>query len=237
MALSSTARGTGTHNSSSTSFTFTPASNLAAGSMAVLCVAIDSGGSAYGVTDTNGNTWTVRTSTTTGGSPGLRADCFIATTPMNGGTITTGTTITISWTTAVVAKCCALWEVTGTSPTYVTGASGNTNSTTSLTVTTGSITNGNMVIGTSSVEKDVAITVDSDTSDGNWSSAQRTSVGSASSAMQISTQTKVVTATNTQTYNISWTGSTDGAIGYIVITEVTTAIKDIIGYGIIPFKR
>lgn len=238
MALSSTARGTGTHNSSSNSFTFVPASNLAAGSMAVLCIAIDSGGSSFSVSDTNGNTWTIRKSVLVGGSAGLRADALIATTSMDGGTITTGTTITISWTTNVVAKCAALWEIVGSSPTYVTGAAAAAFSTTSLTTTTSSITSGNIVIGSSSVESATTLTTDSDTSNGNWSTAQGTSVGSASSAMQISTQTKVTTGTGTQTYNISWSGTTDGAIAWIEVREIATTLKDIInGFGIIPHAR
>jgi hypothetical protein len=63
MAITTANRGTGTNNTSNTSFTFSPARNFAAGSSAVLVIAADNSSSSgttnnLGVTsDSLGNTW------------------------------------------------------------------------------------------------------------------------------------------------------------------------------------
>src|SRR5262245_5932969 len=104
MALTGTDRGTGTHNTAATSFTVTPASNLTAGALAVLCIAADNAHSSgtnfttWSVTDTKGNTWTLRQDALNdpgAASAGIEGGIF--TTAQNGGALTTGDTITVSF--------------------------------------------------------------------------------------------------------------------------------------------
>lgn len=229
MALSGTARGTNTEASADTSATIAPSGNLAASSWAVLVVAVDNAdtnGQAHGtftVTDTKSNTWTRRQSPLYDpGAASAGVEGGIFTTAQNGGTLTTGDTITVTLGVNTTNKVIALWEVT-TSGTisYVTGGDGTGSNTATPTVTTGSITSGDMVIGGLFSEAGTAVTYtgDSDTSNGNWSTQQTASVGSGSLGMGLTTQWKTTTGTGTQTYNPVPSAATDNITSYIVLTE------------------
>src|SRR5678815_994066 len=96
-----------------------PASNFAAGATAVLCVAADnssSGGATNDfttVTDTLGNTWTKQQAPVfDNGAASAGVQGAIYTTQQNGGTLTTSTTITVSFGSSPVAKTWTLTEVT-----------------------------------------------------------------------------------------------------------------------------
>src|SRR6186997_2042382 len=152
MALTGTDRGQGTHNTSSATLAVVPASNFGAG-MAVLCVSMDnptSGNDISSVTDTKGNTWTIRQSPVV--DPGAAAaghQGIIATTPQNGGLLTTSDTITVNIGAAKTAKTWTLMQVSGSlgNPVYVTGNIGTGGTgTTSPTITTTSIPVGHMTI-------------------------------------------------------------------------------------------
>jgi len=232
MALTGTDRGNGTHNTAATSFTLAPASNLTAGAMAVLCVASDNAaasGVAFGtwaVTDTKGNTW-IRQQTPLNdpgaASAGITGAIF--TTGQNGGTLTTGDTITVSFgSDSPTAKAWTLMEVTGSTgvPTYVTGGTGTSGTgTTSPTITTGSIAINDMVIGMLVVESGTTqtFTGDADTTNGSWSTQQTNKIGSTTSGVGISTQRKVVSAAATQTFNPTLGLSGDLALAWIEVRE------------------
>lgn len=230
MALSATARGTATDTNLNSSWSFNPASNFsAASSWGVLVISVDNANtngtahSTFTITDSLGNTWTRRISPLFDpGNANQGVEGAIFTTPQDGGTIQTSTNITITLGTNTTVECVALWEVT-TSGTisYVTGGVNAGAATASPTVTTGSITSGDMVIGGLFNERgtDQTVTGDSDTSNGNWSSQQTTEAGTTTGGQTVSTQWKTVTGTATQTYNPTLGVNSDVILGYIVLHE------------------
>lgn len=239
MALTGTDRGSGATTTGTTSFTLSPASNCAAGSMAVLCVAADNAGSSglamttFSVSDTLGNTWTRRTSPLYDpGSASAGVEGGIFTTPQNGGALTTGTTITVSFgSTSVGAKAWTLIEVSSTKggAVYLTGANnaGAAYTTGTCTVTTSSITSGDMVIAgvfaentSSSADPWVG---DADTSNGSWSTMQHNGVTASTSGMSTGSQYKVTTGTATQIFNpTASAGAPDCILSWISVREMYT---------------
>lgn len=232
MALTGTDRGTGTHNTAATSFTGSPGSNLTAGAMAVMVIASDNAGTlgalmaTFTVTDTKGNTWTRRQSPLNDpGAAGQGVEGAIFTTPQNGGALTTGDTITVSFSDSPTAKTWTLMEVTagaGNEVAYVTGNIGTGGTgTSSPTITTGTITDANMVIGALFLESGASTTIteDSDTTNGSWSTQQQAKIGSAAAGTCAASQRKVVTATATQTYNPTLSVSPDLALAWIELRE------------------
>src|SRR5262245_65793303 len=117
MALTGTSRGQGSHNTSATSFTLSPASNLGVGTLAVLVVAYDNSGTNgadpfSSVTDSLGNTWVSRQQALH--DPGAaNAGCTLAivTTAQTVAVLSTTDTITVTFTSNTTAKAWALHEV------------------------------------------------------------------------------------------------------------------------------
>lgn len=249
MALTGTNRGSGNHNSAATSFTLNPGSNLTAGAMAVLCVAADNAGASgaamatFSVTDSLGNTWTRRSSPLYDpGAASVGVEGAIFTTPMNVGTLVTGTVITVSFGgTSVTAKTWTLIEVVGSQgvPTFKTQAVGTGSATASPTVTTSSLTNGTLVVGAVFIEGGTTLTLtgDADTSNGNWSTAQSNKIGSTTSGSGIISQFKTVTATGTQTYNPTIGLSSDCIAAWISVGEnvsVSPGTGSVVFSGVAP---
>lgn len=232
MALVRTARGTGTHNTSATTFTLSPASNFAAG-MAVLCIAADnahSSGTAattYTVTDTLGNTWTRRASALIDpGAANAGSEGAIFTTLQNGGLLTTGTTITVTYDTATTAKVWTLDEVktdqSGQVVAYVTSGVGTSGTgTTSPTITSGSIAINDIIVGAVFIEAGTteSFTDDADSTNGSWTASQSAKIGSTTSGQAIISQTKIVTAAGAQTFNPTLGLSGDLCLGWVQIHE------------------
>jgi hypothetical protein len=203
--------------------------------MAVLVVAADNtgGGGSHnieGVSDTKSNTWTIRRSplydpgTASSGVQGI-----IATTSQDGGLLTTGDTITVQFGNNTTAKAWTLMQVSagaGSSPQYLTGAENTGSATASPTVTTSSITSGDMVIGGLFNERgtDQTVTGDSDTSNGTWSAQQTAEIGSTASGITVQSQRKVTTGTATQTYNPTLGVSSDVVLSWISIDEVSDLV-------------
>lgn len=231
MAITGTDRGTAYISTNATTGTFSPASNFAAGSWAVCCIALNnsqSGGGAYStltLTDSLGNTWTRRISPLYNAGPGTNTgvEGAIFTTPMDGGTLTTGTVLTITTSTATARRAVTLMEIVPTSGSnlaYVDGGVSTGSNTAGPTVTTSSITSGNMVIAACFNEWEAAPTShDGDTTNGSWSTAQSDGGGTTAAGMWVSSQRKVVTATGTQTYNLTLDSTSDVILGWIQITE------------------
>lgn len=231
MALAGTDRGSGTHNSSSTTLVITPGSNLTAEALAVVCAAFDNSGSGGAaqtvtVTDSLGHNWDVRQHPIVDpGAANAGQEGIIATAPMGVNPLTTSNTITVTIGTAAVAKTWTLMEVTaaaGFTPVYVTGGIGTSGTgTTSPTITTGSITSGDMVVAGLFLEAGTTetITQDADATNGSWSTQQTAEIGSTTSGSNIASQRKVVTGTATQTYNPTLGILGDLALGWISINE------------------
>ena len=232
MALTGTDRGTGTHNSSATTFTITPGSNLTAESLAVVCIAADnahSGGTqftTFTVTDTKGNSWIQRQlalidpGAANAGQVGGMFTCNMGQTP-----VTTGDTLTVTFDTATTAKTWTLMEVTaaaGFTPIFVTSGTGTGGTgTTSPTITTGSITSGDMVVAALFLEAGTTevITQDGDSTNGSWSTQQTAEIGSTTSGSNIASQRKVTTGTATQTYNPTLSILGDLCLAWMQINE------------------
>lgn len=253
MALSCTNRGSGNDNTSALTFTATPTSNFTGGTMAVLCVAADnsvSGGATNNitsVTDSHGNTWTLRRApifdngATSAGVQGL-----IATTMQDKGVLTTGSTITTTFADATTAKTWTLTQVAsaaGTKVAFVTGADSAGQTTATPTVTSGSITSGDVIIAASFVEAGTTMTLSTDDTDstnglwGNTSVSQYNEIGTTTSGSVITSNFKVTTGTGTQTYNLTYSISSDIIMSWIQLRETAIIIRDMIGMGNIPYLR
>jgi hypothetical protein len=245
MALTGTDRGTGTHNTSATSFTLNPGSNFTAGALAVLCIAADnsvSGGATNnitGVTDSLGNAWRARQKPifdNGAASAGVQGGIF--TTDQGAGTLQTGTTITVTFGTAAVAKTWTLMEVTaaaGFKAMALTGANAAGQAASSApTVTTGTIAVGDMVIATVAMEAGTTqtLTGDADTTNGTWSAAQYAEIGSTTSGSAIGSQCKVQTTTaSTQTFNPELGLTCDLICSWISVREVKAKPLALAGVG------
>lgn len=233
MAITATARGNGNAQASSTTLAFSPSGNFASGSWAVLVYAVDNSntnGTAHTsitVTDSNGNTWTRRVSALNDpGAADAGVEGAIFTTPMDGGTLTTGSTITITTSTASTAKACNLWEVIpdgGFSIGYDNAAAGTAqNASAAPSVTTASITSGNIVIaGVFGERGQQTVNDDADSSNGSWSTGQQanSSTGVGVIGVFSGSQYKVVTGTATQTYNPTLNFACDLVTGWVSLTQ------------------
>lgn len=245
MALTGTDRGTGTHKTSASSFTLNPGSNFTAGALAVLCIAADNsstGGSTNNissVTDSLGNLWRARQLPIfDNGSASAGVQGGIFTTDQSAGTLQTGTTVTVSFGAATVAKTWTLMEVTaaaGSQALVLTGANA-TGETSSLapTVTTGTIEVGDMVIAMVAMEAGTTqtLTSDADTTNGTWSAAQYNEIGSSSSGSAIGSQRKVQTTTaSTQTFNPTLGLPCDLICSWISVREIAPKKLALAGVG------
>lgn len=231
MALTVTARGTGTHNASSTTFTLSPSGTLAAGSLAVLVVAADNAAASgvafttFAVSDDKANIWTrgpVPLYDPGAASEGVEGAQF--TTNMAGGALTSASVITVTFDTATTAKAWVMWEVVpaaGKAVSYITHGWNTGAATTTPTVTTGSITSGDVMIGALYNEYGTAqtITQDGDSTNGAWSSQQTAEVGTTTAGMSVSSQYKITTGTATQTYNPTLGTSSDVILSWLQLRE------------------
>lgn len=224
-SLTGADRGTGGSTGAST-VTVTPGSNYTANSYGVLALAFDNAGSAgsaiiapASATDSIGNVWTLQLDVlfdNGAASAGMEVAFYTATIS----SFPTTASLTITWTAGSPVARYALHEVTSTlgGVKLVTAVGGSGATTGTPTVTTSSITNGDMVIGVVGLEGTDTFAGDADTTNGSWSTHQHSGAGSGTSAVSITSQRKVVTATATQTYNPTNT-SGDTMIGWISVTE------------------
>lgn len=245
MALTGTDRGTGKHQTSASSFTLNPGSNFTAGALAVLCIAADNsstGGSTNNissVTDSLGNLWRARQLPIfDNGSASAGVQGGIFTTDQSAGTLQTGTTVTVSFGAATVAKTWTLMEVTaaaGSQALVLTGANATGQAGSSApTVTTGTIEVGDMVIAMVAMEAGTTqtLTSDADTTNGTWSAAQYNETGSSSSGSAIGSQRKVQTTTaSTQTFNPTLGLPCDLICSWISVREIAPKKLALAGVG------
>lgn len=245
MALTGTDRGTGKHNTSASSFTLNPGSNFTAGALAVLCIAADNsstGGSTNNissVTDSLGNLWRARRLPIfDNGSASAGVQGGIFTTDQSAGTLQTGTTVTVSFGAATVAKTWTLMEVTaaaGSQALVLTGANATGQpGSPAPTVTTGTIEVGDMVIAMVAMEAGTTqtLTSDADTTNGTWSAAQYNEIGSSSSGSAIGSQRKVQTTTaSTQTFNPTLGVPCDLICSWISVREIAPKKLALAGVG------
>lgn len=236
MALGLTNRGSGTHNTGATTFGLSPASNPAAGSLVVLCVAADnssSGGTTNdlgAVTDSLGNTWTQhRNPVFDPGAASAGVQQAIYSTRQNAGAITTGTTITVATPSSPVAKTWTLTEVThaANAEAVVSGGADQAGATTATpSFASSSIAVGDAVLFMVGMEAGTTqtATADADATNGAWSTQQYAEIGSTTSGSAMASQGKVQTTTpSAQTYNPTLGISSDLLVSYVIIHEQHTA--------------
>jgi hypothetical protein len=239
MALSVTAGGTGASNTSSSTLAFNCGLTVAAGDLIVVVVGADNNGSSgarsiSSITTAVGNVfpWT-RTATTTVenwiinalSDPGAAAAGATLTIATSIATASMSTTdqITVNFSPATTAKAAHAYKVSGLTSgkvwdfSFGANAASNAAATANPTQTTAaSVAVGDITFGGVGAESSGAVTGDSDTTNGSWSSAVTTQSGG---TMLVTSQYKIqATAASTQTYNITL-ASSDHARGVLIVGE------------------
>lgn len=230
MALSITQAGTGNSTTSGTTFSVTPTVSFAVNDTVVVCSAHDnriSGVPPYisSVTDSQGNTYSVAAGTKTqGGSTSDRATVAIIWANVTTA-LSTSDTITITFNGSLAAKAVVIYKVSAASnkkaSLRLAGAGSPLPSTTNFSGGSPTMVNGEALIRALAIEDSQTVTGDSDTTRGSWSAAySATALGAtATLSMQIFTQTKIVTANGTQTWDVTFT-TADTATAYGIFEEV-----------------
>ena len=216
------------------------------GDFLVLCLAYDNSGTNgadpfSSITDDVGNAWTTDAVLR---DPGVASDgvvvrvcsCLV-TAP--------STLITVSFGGfTTVARAYALWYLDaapGRVPAYGGAPDVAGGASTTPSVTKAAVPNGALVIGAVGIEHgSPAITVDTDTTSGSWSTARTQSVGVTTSGVTIVSQAKTVRATGDQTYNLTIT-SADWAefVGFYyssINVPIGQAIESDVGQPVSPAK-
>src|SRR5262245_57889001 len=108
-----------------------------------------------------------------------------------------------------------------------TDGTGSTGNATSYTAPTVSVTNGDIIFGCASIETDDAITGDSDTTNGNWSSilTRLDDNGADASTISSCSQHKTVNATGNQSWACSTSTGRDSARTYIILRSAVSGIE------------
>lgn len=219
------AGGTGTNN-------LTPSGNCAAGSLlvAVYIYRNSGGGGADGFTsftDTKSNTWTTQFTLKydpAGADAGFMLR--VLTTTQDGGTLTTGDTVTgqYNWNSGngSVILLTELASNAGGTIGFLTGAiAASATSSASPTITSGTITVGDAIVGFGGSRLGTGTwSNDADTSNGSWVAAQQATFSAVYNAIS---QAKVVTGTATQTYNPTLSVANFQGLGWVSAHETPAA--------------
>ena len=235
MALTVTERGSGGNNTASTSLVIAPASNFVAGTTGVLTLHADNAGSGGAttvmpatITDSKGNTWTRHVNPIYDpGAASAGVDSALYSAPIVTALLTSDN-ITVNWAAgvSVTAKRWELKEIAagaGNIAQHRTSGAGTGAASGTPTVTTASVTSGEVVVGFGTSESADTWVGDSDTSNGSWSTAVKGAAGTGTSGIAGIVQHKVTTGTATQTYNPTLT-SADQILGWAIFQEVASAV-------------
>lgn len=232
MALAATDRGSNNNNTAGTTFTITPATDFTPASLAVLCLALDNSGASGAATTVSVSTgvgaWTASQSGLY--DPGAAsAGVQIALLTCNISSWAAGTNLTVTLGNSTTAKAWTLTEVRSdvewgyASATKIAGGVNTGAASAAPTVTTGSITSGDIVFGWGGAESANTWAGDADTLNGSWSTQQSNAAGTGTTGMSVTSQWKIVNATAAQTYNPTLT-SADVIIGWAQFRETVTAM-------------
>lgn len=218
-----------TANSTSSSSTLVASNSVTAarGDYLLVCVASDNAGTSgvaslsTTMTDSVGNTYNLlsRTNRTEGGASndGTTLGIWLAevTTAISSGSITanfspntTSKAMTVKKIVTAANEKVGIYAIAG----------GFTGSGTAFSADAVSVPNGYTIFGATALEQSTAATADSDTTNGNWSTAYTAaaSTGTNSTSQAITSQQKLVTATGNQTYNTSSGSTRDWAVNTII---------------------
>lgn len=223
------ANGTGASTTSSTTVTITTTRNVRVGQTIIVCVATDNLSATtptFTYSDTAGNTYSARqqkanNATAAAGIAGGIGVAKVTAALASGSTITVTTSGNVA---QKAAQAFVFENVADSLRNSTTAASG---ASTAPAVTTGSATTGDLVFAAIARESNATPSAyDSDTTNGNWSTAVNSvsvSGGTATSRVGIASQYKIVTASATQAYNNTLPASTDwAAMAVVLIGEVGT---------------
>ena len=236
MAITAAPAGTGNSTASSASLAVTTTATINVGEFIVVCISADNSGSGgatstTGVTDSAGNTYVLRADQLrdpAGVDAGVSLRVYCATAQY---ALASGQTVTVSFSPNTTSKAAAVWRViptsTATHQISFVAETGTNNNTANPTITSASVTSGDIVIGVNACETSTTPTADSDTTNGTWSTAQvgLANSGSGVTSSIVTTQYKVTTGTGTQTYNTTLI-SLDWAISILTFTELRRPVGD-----------
>jgi len=180
-----------------------------------------------GFTDSQGNSWTMRVDTIYNpGTAGQGIEIAAFTAPLVTQLLTSDT-MTVTFTTAVVAKAALINTIAGNNgaPLYIASGSvsdlltsGQTG--TAISMTTGSITSGDIVFcwNGAATGSGNTFTIDADTTNGTWGSGNNSiSAGT----FRCDRQSKLTTGTGTQSWDVSFSSSTKWQCGWVQIREAS----------------
>ncbi len=229
-------RHVGSSNTTGTTQTIWPDIAIAAGSLAVLCVACDNANGTgdvvnYGatpVTDTVSNTWTTRQNNLfDNGAAAAGSEVAIFTgdvttlLPAASDWVSPTTTLTLTFAITTINKSWVLMEFApsagGNTWSFALAGGGGGATGTAPTVNTSSIPSGDTVVAVGAAEDSDQWTADADTSNGSWSSGVHSGFGAAGHSIIV--QTKTVTGTAAQTFNPTLAASVDAVLGWISLHE------------------
>jgi hypothetical protein len=190
------------------------AATVPVGNLLVVTTGFDnSGTNAPTVTfsDTKGNTWTTLSTTYGGGTSsatGLGAAigfCYVQT------QLASTDTVTATYSASITAKTLSVVEFSQTLDVEDSAAVVANGSSTTPSATSGTVSNGSVVIGMMANELDQTGANDTDTTNGSWASAGAiaTAGGNAASNIGQRANYKIVTGSGTQTYNPVLTTTAD----------------------------
>jgi len=207
----------------------------AVGTLLMLGVAADNAGTAgaaslsSSVTDSAGNTWTNQ-SLLNRTNAGVASDgitlgiwtCMVTTALVAG-------TVTVNFSPSTASRAAIIKKVTPASGEMVLIAgvgAGATGGATTWDAPTVSVTNGDTIVGFTALEATSAGSGDSDTTNGNWSTAYTAvaNTGTTGTSAGVGSQHKTVNATGNQTYGSTNASARDFAINYIVLSPLTVTL-------------
>ena len=148
-----------------------------------------------------------------------------------------GSTITVTLSGSVAHKAVYAESFTGVDNTLRNAAVLASGASTTSTVTSGSATAGDLVVGLNAVESRGAVTFDSDTTNGSWSTGVvklSSTSGTDSASVEANGQYKIVTATGAQTFNHTNPSSTDWA-AMVCVFQATVIVEPTITQGAYRF--
>jgi hypothetical protein len=244
--ITATDRGTGSSFTSTSSIVVTGSTgvtgNLAAGSTALLCIAMDNASApttnftATSYTDTVGNVWRLRVEQVAGSINGNVEAAIFESTLVS--PFTTSDTLTINLIAAATAKTWTLTEAipsAGNRVTFIVGGKNAGSGTLGLSITSAALESGDLIMAVSGAEAADTWTGtplgDGDTTRGSWSTAQHTGVGSGTGGMSIISQWKVVNDVGTQSYDPTLSPAADCSTAYANFTETDPKVRAIQAFG------
>lgn len=241
MALTITDESNVTSTSSTATLTTSGNVDASVGDWLVAIIAADnaeaSGGSSLtGVSDSQSNTWTQRVHITNDPGATLAGATLGIFTAVITSALSSGT-VTASFSPNTTAKVMQVYRVqpgAGETIQFVAAdTTGSFSSGTTHSAATVSVANGNTIFGAAAIETNAAVTGDSDTTNGNWSSVltRLANIGTFTS-MTGSSQYKTVSATGNQSWACTLGVSRVGASSYLVIGPVKKVIADAGSYAL-----